>query len=75
MTRRVGWALALGASGLAACGIWFAWQKRGFTAGLPWTRRTRSEDEAITEASEDSFPASDAPSNTPVMGSRVALGH
>jgi hypothetical protein len=66
MTRRAEWALALGACGLATYGIWLAWERM---------RRTSNDDDSVTAASEDSFPASDAPSHTPVMGSRVALGH
>jgi hypothetical protein len=64
--------LALGASGLAAFGIWLAWQRRNDAEDPPWMDRARREDEAVTEASEDSFPASDAPSQTPVVGPRVA---
>ena len=67
MTRRAAWALALAASDLAAYGIRLAWQRR-------WQRRTtrmRREDEAVTEESEESFPASDAPSHTPVTGPQV----
>ena len=75
MTQRAAWALALGASGLAAYGIWFAWQKKGANAERLWIRRAQREDEAVTEASEDSFPASDAPSRTPVTGSRVSTAH
>jgi hypothetical protein len=66
MTRRAGWALALGVSGLATYAIWLAWHR---------VRPTGNDDASVTAASEDSFPASDAPSHTPVMGSRVALDH
>jgi hypothetical protein len=58
--------VALGVSGLTACGIWLAWAK---------PTRTREDGDSVTAESEDSFPASDAPSHTPLMGSRVAIGH
>jgi len=68
MTQKAAWALALGVGGLVAYGLWLAFEEER-------KGRTRTEDEAVNEASEDSFPASDAPSNTPVMGSRVATSH
>jgi hypothetical protein len=64
MNRNLGFVLGLAVSGLAAYGLYRA------TRNFPWDATgTGDADRAVTEASEDSFPASDAPSHTPVTGS------
>jgi len=69
MTRKTAWVLGLAGSGLVVYGVWRAWRmSESLRADLPWSE----EDDSVHEASEESFPASDAPSHTPMTGSRVA---
>ena len=68
MNRNLAFVFGLAASGLAAYGIYRA------TRGFPWDVVDMGDaDRAVTEASEDSFPASDAPSRTPVIGSVIGV--
>ena len=71
MSRKSAWLLGIAGSGLVAYGMWRKWQS-SMSAGddAPW-----NDDSLVNEASEESFPASDAPSHTPMMGSRVLGGH
>lgn len=66
MTKKAAWLLGIGSSSLVAYGIWRAW-RRSAEADI-----SASDDRMVNAASEDSFPASDAPSHTPTMGSTVA---
>jgi hypothetical protein len=61
MSSKAAWLLGVGASSLLAYAIWRRWGNVDAASDL-----------AVDEASEDSFPASDAPSHTPMVGSRVA---
>jgi hypothetical protein len=63
MTRKTAWMIGLGSSGLLAYTVWRKWMR--------FESASDSDDRMVTEASEDSFPASDAPSHTPMTGSRV----
>ena len=66
MTRRSAWIVGLTASSLVTYGLWRAWQKSA--AGTGRGVNQFADDNAVTEASEESFPASDAPSHTPITG-------
>jgi hypothetical protein len=69
MTRKSAWIVGLTASSLATYALWRAWRKP--TVREVASQRMWDEDEAVNEASEESFPASDAPSHTPMTGSHV----
>jgi hypothetical protein len=69
MSRKTAWVLGIGGSGLVAYGVWRAWRmSASLRADLPWAEEGI---DSVHEASDESFPASDAPSHTPMMGSRV----
>jgi len=69
MTRRLLWIFGLAATGAAIYAVWRTSQRPRLS--LVHTDDQRW-DEAVTEASEESFPASDAPSHTPVNGPLIA---
>ena len=69
MNRHVKWGILLGAAG--AVGIVLQTMRLRRAARTPQLVVRR--DEQVTEASEDSFPASDPPSHTPTIGSSVSL--
>lgn len=62
MTRKAAWMIGLGSSTLLAYAAWRMWHTAGNTG-------PSLDDRLVNQASEDSFPASDAPSHTPVTGS------
>jgi hypothetical protein len=61
MTRKAAWLLGLGSSGVVAYGIWRAWRRSAEADS------SAADDRMVNEASEESFPASDAPSHTPTI--------
>jgi hypothetical protein len=69
MTRRLFWVCGLAATGVAIYALWRASQRPRLSLVRAEDRRS---DEAVSEASEESFPASDAPSHTPVTGPLIA---
>lgn len=65
MNRNAAFVLGLAASGAVAYGVW-----RSLT-GMAIRAMEAQNDRLVTQESEDSFPASDAPSHTPLTGSLV----
>ena len=68
MTRRMAWALTLGVGGALLAATWRS--RRQPRQHLPPGRTIDDASDAVLEASEESFPASDPPSHTPTTGTR-----
>lgn len=66
MTKKAAWMIGLGTSGVLAYTLWRRWMQTA-DAGV-----TSFDDRMVDDASEDSFPASDAPSHTPLTGSQIS---
>jgi hypothetical protein len=64
MNRNTALLLGIGAAGVFAYAVWCAFDQT--LAGME--AMDDSGDRRLNEEIEDSFPASDAPSHTPVMG-------
>jgi hypothetical protein len=69
MTRRLLWICGLAATGAAIYTLWRQSQRPRLSLVRTADQR---RDEAVSEASEESFPASDAPSHTPLNGPLIA---
>lgn len=69
MQRKLIW--ALGFAALAAAVYVWRGSKAARTGGAPGADHLSADesDRIVNEASEESFPASDAPSHTPTLGS------
>jgi hypothetical protein len=67
MIRGTRWGLLLGAG--AALGMVVHTMRR---RSARWREDADRADRQVTEASDESFPASDPPSHTPTVGSNVA---